>query len=794
MTLTATAQPSAVQTNLNKPTYKGRLGLHNVLNPSDAMLREMNKHVSCVPVPTKAQTAKMLREAMAKRPSAAVKNAKASASIVERYSAASYTSQDTLLWESWEGWTGEKYNQRPSNWAWKSNCESYLSETDLGPTWMQYAPDGYAIPYATDGQDVLVCLYGEPQYAPDSTILAPAPDQDEWIVSPTVSGIKATNYLSFDLCFTPLYTYLTWEGDEPKIDLDNIIYETEVMITTSTRTASFDEKNYTKVMKLSDVVNDMLKDADLKDSATLANLLTMRWQHFKLPLKEYDGKNIRIAFRYKGKMGGAVMLDAVRVSDMLPVAMYDKAEGSMYLGFSDEAYLNYSKNTLMPAYVASQWTNYSNVDSENFLWSYETGEEKGSSTERDLIMPPLAPGSMYWPELVSASGARNDMFNGGTTVYAAQGTVKSDHGIAMIGGNASVNYEGGQTLNFGVGNFDPTKLYWMGEIGSQQYAFGTGSGYFWAQMTGNTYNAVNGIANIYDAPASPYLFNTVTLPMGDYFNVGSDNLACTVFLARELEDGSMEITDEVLGQTTTSSFTEAGGGYILKFEFSNIMTINSPIAISITGIDDDNVISFGPLTQALNHDNQKGYSFVILKNQSTGGVWWAEIAGALTSVEGTGNMLVSHCMGMNAVFPYLHSNDGNLFEASTAGETKNFDIDTFWYPKKQDEKDVLNGWTIDSPASWISTEIIIDDQQQKAFLKITAQALPAGEKGRYAEVKILAAGCEEVIAVAQGDITSVETLQTADKALQHTEYTLDGRVADKGYKGVTVKNGKKIIK
>lgn len=44
------------------------------------------------------------------------------------------------------------------------------------------------------------------------------------------------------------------------------------------------------------------------------------------------------------------------------------------------------------------------------------------------------------------------------------------------------------------------------------------------------------------------------------------------------------------------------------------------------------------------------------------------------------------------------------------------------------------------------------------------------------------------------NVTAVETLQSVEKATDGVAYTLDGKVAPVGYKGVVVINGKKILK
>lgn len=798
--ITASAQNVATQTNLNKATYKGKIGLTHVRNASDAQLSAVGKHISSIAMPTKAQTAQMLKKAVANTPAKAKQD---KAATTRSYmAAANYASSDTLFHESWEGWDGQTFAWVPSSWTRFENFDKsvYISEADgMCPTWMVFETDGYYMPYATDGRRVLMCMFGTEVLGADSTtVIAPAPEQNEWIVSPTVSAIQATNFITFDLAYSPLYSHLFVENNEPIIDMNRLAYDVEVLVTTSTRSASNNEANYTKVFKLSDVVDEMMSGADLKDSTTLALLMNMRWQHFKLPLKDFAGKNIRVAFRYKGSKAGTVLLDAVRISDMLPVAMFDRPEGSFYMGFSDEARLNYQKNVLMPAYTETQWTNYSNLDADTFLWSWKEGEETSTANDYDLILPARKPGGMEWPTLQASADTRSDVFSGGADVIVNSMTIHSDHGTAKIGGNALLSYNDGTSFNFALGNFDPTKLYWLGEISNtgNAYAFGTGSGAFWAGMTNYKYNAVNGIANVYDTPAAPYVFNNVTLPLGNFFNMGAP-IVCTVYKAKDLGFGALEVTDEVLGQASVTEGAPISGGYILNFDFPNVMVIDHPIAISITGFDNPNLLDLAPLSQAKNHDSNRGYSFVLLKNQTSGGIWWCEIASALASVEGTGNMEISHCIGMNAVFPYMKSLDGDVVEALTTGETKTLDIDSYWYPEKKDAQDLMNGWTVECSDSWISTEVIIDEEAHKSLLKVTAEALPSGVEGRTATVTIKATGCQEVITIKQGETSGIQGVTIDGFTTATGTYNIAGqRVNSNNAKnGIFIQNrGGKLVK
>lgn len=810
ITLGASAQVAPSRVNLNN-NYKGKLGLQHVRNLSDAQIQSITEHFHAMPLPTKAETAKMLKKALAQRTSMA-KGVKSS-SIVERFSAANYAASDTLMAESWESWiidvnegTTQGFNWRPATWLHKSNfdAEKYISEARYDcPTWMCYQTDGYYVPYATDGDAVLLCMAGNDVLGSDGqTVIAPAPEQDEWIASPVVSSVQATNYISFDLAYTPLYTHL-FAKEGGKIDITRIAYDVEVLVTTSTRSTTIDPANYTCLFKLSDIVAEMFKGVDVNDPKELTTLEALRWQHFKISLADYAGKNIRVAFRYKGIMAGNVMLDAVRVSDMLPVAMYDKPDGSFYFGFSTDARLSMTKNALIPAYKQVKWTNYSNQDSDSFVWNYEVNGEKGESTEKDLIMSSVNPGTIYWPTLESISGIRSDKYFGATDMNGDGLLQPTEAGTAKVGGDGVITYpdatQGQIQVDFGLGNFDATKLYWLGELtnGGDVFAFGTGSSSFWAAMTDYAYNAVSGIANFFDKPASTYVFNRVTLPLGAWESWGA-SLVCTVYKAVELPGGGLAITDEVLGQTSVNQadYIPTSKGYILSFNFPNVMEVNDPICISITGIDNDMLMKFAPITQALNHDSDMGYAFVILKNQSTGNQWWCEIAGALKALEQAGNMQVSHAIGMNAIFPYLHSNDGDVFDASVNGETKAFDIESYWYPEKKDAQS-LDGWDIQCPESWIKVEKTLDVDAQKAGIVITADPLPAGVDGRATRVTIKATGCEETITVIQGNATGINS--TISNVLSRTNgaFTISGqRVNSKNAKSglFIVKKGNKYVK
>lgn len=756
--------------------YNRPVGLNSFKNLPDQMLQQMGKRVSAKGLPTKAQARQLLSTSMVKNGASKVKKQSPA-------TRANYTASDTIFWESFEGWDGETMPwlpNDPNKWSTQSaiaDLTPYLTNGSC-PTWTTYQGDGYYVPYAKDGDQMLVCMFGGEAYGPDgTTVVAPAPQQDEWLVTPTINGIEKNHYLSFDICYSPWQTHYFIEGNDTVFDTSRASYNVEVLITTNTRSVSYDAASYTKVYDLTEEVDKQLAATDMNNNEAVAELLYMNWKHVQIPLNDYDGKNIRVALRYTGSKGGSILVDAMRVSDLLPIARYDLPSGAFSWGFSETAKLfTAMKMGLVPAYVPTTWENYSNEDSKSFSWKYmdANGKEFGS-TDRDLQMP-AQPSSqlLEMPALSAITGSRQDVYNAGS----------SFPGMFKVGGNAVYAAEG-MNENFYVGNFDPTKQYWTGEIsanGTQKmYAFGTGSGSFYGAMSNYAYNAVDGIGNFYETPAAPYVFNSVLLPLGEFFNLGA-TLACTIY---KVKDG-MEITDEVIAQATVTDGTQIAGGWFLIFNFPEPIVVDEAIFVMIDGFSDANLLEIAPLSQALNHDSDKSYAFVKL-NLANGGFSVIDVANLLAGLEGSSNMCVSHCIGMNAVFPYLHTMEGDTFAAKNEGEEKTFTIDSYWAPA--DVKLVAE-------ESWIKATPIVDEKAQTFSVKVTAEAMPATISGRSGVVRLQALGCEQVITVLQGsEITAIQGVNAGSAATQNGTFNLSGqRMNDASAHGIYLvkKNGKYI--
>lgn len=709
---------------------------------------------------------------------------------------ANYTAQDTVFFESFEEWngnvpwypsasTGAKNNWTYSSAISNSDLQAFL-DNDQCPTWTATSGDDRNFPYARHGYYELACFGIDDIYAEDGkTVIKQAVEQNEWLISPSITNIEGTNYLIFDVCYAPFDVHRSTKDGKDVLDLAAKTFDFDVLVTDKARTASTNEADYKSVYNLATQADKVIAQTNLNDTNAVNALRFFRWEHARIPLTEFEGKSIRVALHYKGKKGGIVIVDAIRVSDMLPKALFKRPNGSFYMGFSSDADFMNAQMVLAPAYTETTWMNCSNSDSKEFKWTYSMQGTEGESSEMNLKIPGVVPSDILsWPTLVSSNGKRSDTYKGANVA-----------GI-KFGGNSLLPI-GDRQIAFTLGNYDASKVVWYAPLANKgQSAFGTGGEAFWSDRSGGYYKKVRGIANIFEKPAAPYVFSQVTQAFNDFANFGTGNIICTVRRMEYKANGEPNFDGEVLGQTTACELkTSVNGFKALTFTFPNVMVIDDEIVISIEGFDDDLVLAAQPLSQAANHDDGQGYMMVLLKTQN-GGVDWIEVYSTIACPESAENNLAgSFCMGMNAIFPYVHSNDGNVFVADKAGETKSFDFNSYWDPDGETETTIDPKWNVVCSDNWFTVDTEVDRTAKKVSLKISAQALPEGVSGRNGTVTITALGCKETMTVLQGDAaTGIDNV--VDCASENAEtYSISGQRVNpiNLKKGIYIKNGKKFI-
>ncbi len=728
-----------------------RMGLAQKLRLSDAELKAMGEVCTPYGLPTIKQTM-----AAVKAGKAALSKSRKTQSTVAPVSRASYTSTDTLLWESFESWDGQTFNFTPDGWTEFSVSDDAINvEYGYNPTWATYQTDGYYSPYATDGNYVGMLSYSYDIYNEAGNIIQAAADQDEWLVSPKTS-VAASNYLSFDLGYSPISMHYFMNGEDYDIDFERKSFDLEVLVTTSRRLDNNPE-NYTSVFKLSDAIAKEIAEAGT-DSVSITRLMSFTWHHFCISLKEFDGQNISVAFRYTGKNGGTVLLDAVRISDLLPVAKYVVPSGSFFYGFSQEHYVagqGQASVVLLPADRENVWTNISNADSRSYEWlTYEENDDMNTPTgakytDTDLVMPAHNASQLIYMPVLTAKGEAN------TNDFTKTGMFK-------FGGNSLMMY-GETAVLHGAGNYDLTKGYWTAPLddSGQRYLFGTGSGAFWTQYSDQLTGKVTGVANWYDAPASPYIITRIWLPLAK-FNALNSNLSfnCTIYKVETDENGTLVVTDEVIANTSTTakavSENQVNGSYNMVFDFAEQVIIDQPVMIYIDGFQQNNVLMIAPLAQALGHDSGVNYALISLETKNKS-YEMLSLENVITNPDGNGNAATAFCISSNAVFPYLYSLNGYAYAAPDQGGEVTFECDSYFSPEE---------WTVEGLPAWAKMEKVIDETSMTVKVKFTVDAIPSDVEGRTANVKITSVCNDMTFTLLQGaDATGIEGVDASKSVM-----------------------------
>lgn len=724
----SSAQIMPFGSNLNRPQFISRAQKRFVTEQEIKAVGDKVTATGAVPFAKAKTTLRSAKSAM---------NRLRKANVPSAYSRkANYTAEDTLFYENWHEWDGKTFNFIPSAWYKHSNVDPSIisSATGYNPTWQIYQGDGYYIPYAVSGDYVACIPYSYDILAADNkTVLTPAPQQDEWLVSPRIANTQSSNYLSFDLAFTPYYLHYLIEGTDTIFDMNRLSCDLEVLVRVGGRGTSYDPEDYTSVLKVSDYVDKLIANTNLEDDNEIKkNLLDFTWHHFSIPLANIKAENnsIQVAFRYTGKMGTSMLLDAVRVSDLLPVANYRIPEGCFNYGLSKEFYLMNSGNgtyMLAPANEELTWPNISNNDAKSFEWNYtdETGATV-TSTEKDLVIP-ANPASDFiaYPQLKATGDIHTD-------TYTRAGMVK-------YGGNTGMSYADGSQVVFGAANYDYSKGLWAAASGTGQYVFGTGGEALWGRK-------VHGIGNLFEKPKAPYLVSEVWLSLFDFSARSSAEFTCTIY---KVENN--EITDEVIATTRIKAsdvvrIRDAQGvtvGYSMAFPFANTVLINSAAFVFIEGFNQTGVNTIAPVSQVFNHDSGESYAFVALSGDNSYTIY--DVAEGLNSMDGEGNMCVSMYIHFNAVYSYLYPTEGkNEVVVPNEGGTVNVACETYFSPEN---------WYLYPEADWIKVDKSFNETDFTSSLNITADPLPEGVSGRHGVVRVVSMGTEMYITVLQGDAT-----------------------------------------
>ena len=649
----------------------------------------------------------------------------------KRHLAPAKAESEASLYESFEGWDGQNDDWVPSNWSRNATADT-LKNFNGNCTWHVSSAVAYG-PQPADGNYQATCNAAI-QY--DDNFNAITYPQDEWLISPEVT-VKANEKLMFTAGYSPLFLFNTTTG----VDWSNMKFskrEVSATIKVLVREAGGEWK---QLLDVYDLYKDMDFETLFDDYSDVDNY------SYILPLADYVGKKVQVAFRYVGTDGNVVGIDAVKIGVPQPQAAYLRPQGAFFFGFSDDYKFLSDKDgnglMLTPAYTDITWQNNSNSESESFSWQYDTPDDKtGTSTDENLTVNYPA---NYKTEY--------NWFNIPTLTASAEGATDSKYkwsGLGFqAGGHAQFADSNNTTTQYGVGNYDIKNTFYQIQADDNQplYGYFDGIDKVWTQIFG-TQAHLYGIANYFEEPLHPYSLSKVSV-------MGKGEFASDALLKLNVieldEDGNLGdtlATAECKGadviQTTVNSVN--GTKYAtIPFTLKEAISVDSPIFVVLEGFDNSKTKTFGAFQSGADPSGETN-GYFLLRTTSDGETTEALYPLSALSTS-AGPCYSSFLFNLNADYGWFELDDKNvtydeegtvIVNLPASNATATFDVlASVAKDQWQYQFDTDNGsapeWITATLADAKAADDVIDGRGKITF---SAANLPAGVDERATSVVI----------------------------------------------------------
>ena len=412
--------------------------------------------------------------------------------------------------------------------------------------------------------------------------------QDEWLITPEIN-VGANDDLFFlaevDLGSIFDYNWSAYEYDHDKIDTD-----LEVLVTLD------NGETWKSLWKVSENVCPSMTDNEMYDL-----MGELKYYSYCVPLTDYRGKSVKIAFRYTTPYAGgnSMAVDAVTVAAPQPEAFYHLPDGTLLAGVTDGLHAANQSYILLPADTRISWNASSNAYTEKNSWAFYS-EASGDMT--DIVEGNTASVSYPWshggvipyPQLTATNV-------NGTNTYSYDGAAAED----MKGGM----YIGGRIPDLVdevvyLGNYDYTnKGLVTPNFGNGSYCFGTAAEGTWG--TGITQKA---FGNLFYAPAAPLTVTDVMLTLGEFD--ADDDAEITMEIYTVDKYGSVS-TEPAATSVVKGKDISGFGFYNAFFRLDTPYEMTGNTLVMIKGFDSPKVRTFAACAQAIKNDASHNYAYMI---------------------------------------------------------------------------------------------------------------------------------------------------------------------------------------
>lgn len=474
-------------------------------------------------------------------------------------------------------------------------------------------------------------------------------------------------------------------------------------------------------------------------------------------ISKYVGKNIKIAFRYYGINGESMMLDDVKVGEATPTAAATAPNAVFPIGLSLEGYNlndgsgNVLNLALAPYKTSLEWANVSPAY-ESCTWTFpdEEGNETTSSS-KNLEAPEYGFGQYDAPSLVTKIGSKT---SDATKLYDA----------VQYGGSVMIK-NGDNYMSFDAAMYDLNRLVSekakFSLAGDGVFGMGATSDATWNQLLKTEGMKVTGMGMFIPQPAAPYTLSSANAVV--YYTAGKltdkSQLKATVYKVED--DGSFTAMAE--GYCSPSEFYKADEESNTKAIFYFEREIDGLPTQAELFVDYPIVIQFSAdLAEGEEFDFVNAFDSAPDEVENNVYVFFNDAEGTRKMINTTalsfedGSAAAGLYASFDATYSWLRS-DEDAFEAKPAGESKTFDLDSY-YNLVSSKGENLATATGEGLGDWYTVSFANGSGTEPAKMTVTVNALPEGTDVRSSYFDVEVFGMKKRFYVAQHSEAGVSDL------------------------------------
>lgn len=641
--------------------------------------------------------------------------------------------------ESYEGWTSRGWV--PEGWSQESKTNPpHVAPEGKGTCLVWEATKGDGFTSAYSGTYVERVQVSIADFTADPITFAE--QQDEWLITKAITP-KTGDYLTFQLCYSPFFTLF----NESTMDFSSVNNILEILVTTD------DGKTWEKVWDVLDDARSYTVDELWDDGSSFVR----PYHPMLVNISKYVGKNIKIAFRYYGINGESMMLDDIKVGEATPTAAATAPNAVFPIGLSLDGYNlsdgsgNVLNLALAPYKTSLEWTNVSPAY-ESCTWTYpdEEGNETTSSS-KNLEAPEYGFGQYDAPSLVTKIGSKT---SDATKLYDA----------VQYGGSVMINH-GDSYLSFDAAMYDLNRLvskkakFSLARDGV--FGMGATSDATWNQLLKTEGMKVTGMGMFIPQPAAPYTLSSANAVV--YYTAGKltdkSQLKATVYKVED--DGSFTAMAE--GYCSPSEIYKADDKSYPKAVFYFEREIDGLPTQAELFVDYPIVIQFSAdLAEGEEFDFVNAFDSAPNEVENNVYVFFNDAEGTRKMINTTalsfedGSAAAGLYASFDATYSWLRS-DEDAFEAKPAGESKTFDLDSY-YNLVSSKGENLATATGEGLGDWYTVSFANGSGTEPAKMTVAVSALPEGTDVRSSYFDVEVFGMKKRFYVAQHSEAGVSDL------------------------------------